>query len=475
MSAYLQVAEDEGEEPIELPTEDDTTLLLSTLAAQFPGTCGLKYRNPESRTMRGVRLVDGRLHPPESGWGNSIYYCVFPKAKTKRMETKQKCSDLIVLGLPWKTSEQQLREYFETYGEVLMAQVKKDPKSGQSKGFGFIRFANFESQMRVLSQRHMIDGRWCDVKIPNSKEGQAQQVPCKVFVGRCTEDMQADDLREYFSKFGEVTDVFIPKPFRAFAFVTFLDPEVAQGLCGEDHIIKGVSVHVSNAAPKSDPNIRSFGGMGVGPRGPGSRDQKNMGNPFGGGTSSHPYHHHGGPGAGTMNAGSGSWNQAGSGSRGNLEMPNLQTLGITGQAAPATGTSAQNLSNPLGMGTLNLGALPMNPALVAAALNQASWGLINNLQGSQAPTSAADAGPQAFGTPTPATGFGGTAGGPQPNAGAPAGAGQASGGFLNWMSQSPATSSGSDAQGGGAPGSNGPQQPGSWPQRVKNENFLKYD
>ena len=52
-----------------------------------------------------------------------------------------------------------------------------------------------------------------------------------MFVGRCTEDMTAEDLRDYFSKFGEVTDVFIPKPFRAFAFVTFLDPEVAQVRC----------------------------------------------------------------------------------------------------------------------------------------------------------------------------------------------------------------------------------------------------
>lgn len=52
-----------------------------------------------------------------------------------------------------------------------------------------------------------------------------------MFVGRCTEDMTAEDLRDYFSKFGEVTDVFIPKPFRAFAFVTFLDPEVAQVCC----------------------------------------------------------------------------------------------------------------------------------------------------------------------------------------------------------------------------------------------------
>ena len=55
---------------------------------------------------------------------------------------------------------------------------------------------------------------------------QIQQVPCKVFVGRCTEDMTSDDLKDYFSKFGEVTDVFIPKPFRAFSFITFLDPEV---------------------------------------------------------------------------------------------------------------------------------------------------------------------------------------------------------------------------------------------------------
>lgn len=53
---YVKVLEDEGEEPIELPLEEDGTLLLSTLQAQFPGTCGLKYRNPDTGAMRGVRL-----------------------------------------------------------------------------------------------------------------------------------------------------------------------------------------------------------------------------------------------------------------------------------------------------------------------------------------------------------------------------------------------------------------------------------
>ncbi|KAJ8972760.1 hypothetical protein NQ317_006276 [Molorchus minor] len=62
-------------------------------------------------------------------------------------------------------------------------------------------------------------------------------------------------------------------------------------------------------------------------------------------------------------------------------MPNLQALGITGQGQQ--GSNQQNC-NPLGLG-LNLGALPMNPALVAAALNQAGWGLIGNLQNQPEP------------------------------------------------------------------------------------------
>lgn len=80
---YLQVAEEEGEEPMELPAEEDGALLLSTLQAQYPGTSGLKYRNPDTNAIRGIRLVDGRLHPPtvEEGWGSQVYICVFPKGE----------------------------------------------------------------------------------------------------------------------------------------------------------------------------------------------------------------------------------------------------------------------------------------------------------------------------------------------------------------------------------------------------------
>ncbi|CAC5415348.1 TAR DNA-binding protein 43-like [Mytilus californianus] len=268
MSQYIQVAEDEGEEPIEIPSEDDATLLLSTLSAQFPGACGMKYRNPTTGNFRGIRLTDGTLFPPDGNWGQNVYIVVFakenkrkgeegienPGAKNKCLD-KQRCSDLIVLGLPWKSTEDDLRRYFSQFGELLLVQVKRDPKTGQSKGFGFIRFSEYESQVKVCSQRHMIDGRWCDVTIPNSNEGAAQMVSRKVFVARCTEDLTTEDLRQYFSKYGEVVDVFIPKPFRAFAFVTFADPAIARALCGEDHIIKGASVYITTAAPKNSEKI----------------------------------------------------------------------------------------------------------------------------------------------------------------------------------------------------------------------------
>ena len=175
---------------------------------------------------------------------------------TKKRVEEKRCTDLIVLGLAWKTTDKELREYFEQFGELLMAQVKKDPKSGLSKGFGFIRFTDPENQSKVITKRHCIDGRWCDVRIPMSKDGsdggfgRNQEFNRKIFIGRLTSEISVDDLRDYFAKYGEISDIFVPKPFRGFAFVTFQETNVAQALCGEDHIIKGISVHVSSAVPK---------------------------------------------------------------------------------------------------------------------------------------------------------------------------------------------------------------------------------
>jgi len=265
---YVKVTDDEASaEPIELPLESDGTIFLSSITAQFPGACGLKYRNPDTQTLRGLRLVDGVMYLPTSQqyWKDLTYIAVFPNKRkmndtdgdaSQRVQSKrpmQKCSDLIVLGLPWEITESQLESYFSKFGELVMTQIKLD-ENKKSKGFGFIRFSTYEAQKAACRERHNIQGRWCEVKIPHSVASNQNVSNPKIFVGRVTEKLSKGDLHDYFSQFGPVHDVYIPTPFRSFAFVTFEDPETAESLIGDDHIIKGVSVLISHPEPKRKQN-----------------------------------------------------------------------------------------------------------------------------------------------------------------------------------------------------------------------------
>ncbi|XP_055515365.1 TAR DNA-binding protein 43-like [Leucoraja erinacea] len=361
MAEYIRVVDEESAEPMEIPSEDDGTLLLSTVTAQFPGAYGLRYRNPDNQCLRGVRLVEGILHAPDNGWGNLVYVVNYPKDNKRKMDETdassavkvkravQKTSDLIVLGLPCKTTDQDLKDYFSTFGEVVMAQVKKDIKTGNAKGFGFIRFTEYETQMKVMSQRHMIEGRWCDCKFPNSKHNADEPLRSrKVFVGRCPEDMTADELRQFFSEFGDVTDVFIPQPFRAFAFVTFADDQVAQSLCGEDLIIKGSSVHISSAEPKHLNSRQQID------RGRFTNSQGGYGNQDGFGN-----------------------NRGGGGGLDGSPNSNMGGGGMCG-------------------GGMNFGAYGINPAMMAAAQAalQSSWGMMGMMARQQNQSGAAGGNPQ---------------------------------------------------------------------------------
>lgn len=79
MVYYIRVTDADDSDAIEIPSDDDGTLPIETLSAQYPGATGLKYRL-EGHT-RAVRLTNGVLYPPENGWGDNIYYCIFPKGK----------------------------------------------------------------------------------------------------------------------------------------------------------------------------------------------------------------------------------------------------------------------------------------------------------------------------------------------------------------------------------------------------------
>ena len=90
MSEWVAVVQEEGDEPIEIPTESDGTILLTSLTAQFPGSTGLKFRNPETNTLRGVRCSENQLFPPhEDGWSSHTYICTRPKIPAVQNQTSK--------------------------------------------------------------------------------------------------------------------------------------------------------------------------------------------------------------------------------------------------------------------------------------------------------------------------------------------------------------------------------------------------
>ena len=78
---YIRVAdEDNPKDSIDIPSEDDGTLLLTTLQAQFPGSTGLRYKNSETGSWRGLRISEGVMCPPPEGWMDTLFYVVRPRS-----------------------------------------------------------------------------------------------------------------------------------------------------------------------------------------------------------------------------------------------------------------------------------------------------------------------------------------------------------------------------------------------------------
>ena len=66
----------------------------------------------------------------------------------------------------------------------------------------------------------------------------------KMFVGRLPNGTTQEDLNKYFSQFGELTDTYIPTPFRNFAFLTYASTEDGRACLRENHVLD-VSIFIS--------------------------------------------------------------------------------------------------------------------------------------------------------------------------------------------------------------------------------------
>ncbi|XKL69018.1 hypothetical protein PGB90_006787 [Kerria lacca] len=197
---------------------------------------------------------------------------------------------LFVGGLSWETTEEKLQQYFSEFGEVIDSIVMKNTESSQSRGFGFVTFADPNSVNKVLNKgTHLLDGRAIDPKPCSTKAAikskKNSQYP-KVFLGGLPFNVTETDLRSIFSRFGEVMDVIImydheKNKCRGFGFLSFeKDEEVNK--CVADHYVyvNGKKVEVKRAEPRDgrSPASNQWPSMQNGPTVDPSRNQAAMQN-----------------------------------------------------------------------------------------------------------------------------------------------------------------------------------------------------
>ncbi len=78
--------------------------------------------------------------------------------------------NIYVGQLPYSVTEEELREMFIQYGEVLSLNLIMDKYSGQSKGFGFIEMPNNAEADQAIKglNKTMVKGR--EIKVNQAEE-----------------------------------------------------------------------------------------------------------------------------------------------------------------------------------------------------------------------------------------------------------------------------------------------------------------
>merc|ERR1712045_888519 len=111
---------------------------------------------------------------------------------------------LFVGGLSWQTEEENLRQYFSQFGAIDNVQIMKDPFTLRSRGFGFITFCSASSLDKVLAvSSHLLDGKKIDPKPATPKAKSKEAKTRKIFVGGVSQDTSAEEVKKYFTQYGE--------------------------------------------------------------------------------------------------------------------------------------------------------------------------------------------------------------------------------------------------------------------------------
>lgn len=169
---------------------------------------------------------------------------------------------LFVGSLDFKTSDASLRAHFEQFGTLTDCIVMKFRDTQRSRGFGFVTYSSAEMVDAAQAARpHTIDGKKVETKRAAPREGAGpggQDAVKKIFVGGLRDGFADADVKDYFSKFGNVLNVEQMREresgkHRGFGFVEFDDYDAVDKIVLQSsHQFQGRRLDIKKAVSREE-------------------------------------------------------------------------------------------------------------------------------------------------------------------------------------------------------------------------------
>ncbi|XP_074365473.1 heterogeneous nuclear ribonucleoprotein 1-like isoform X1 [Apium graveolens] len=170
---------------------------------------------------------------------------------------------IFIGGLSKETILETFVKYFGKYGEITDSVIMKDRMTGRPRGFGFITYADPSVVDTVIGETHVIDDKQVEIKrtIPKGSSDSKDFKTKKIFVGGIPTSVTEEELKDFFSKYGNVVEHEIirdhtTKRSRGFGFVVFDSEQVVDNILVDTNKIdmNGTQVEIKKAEPKKSSN-----------------------------------------------------------------------------------------------------------------------------------------------------------------------------------------------------------------------------